>query len=63
MEDRISINIYNVNKNGIVKIGILVFLKCELKLSKGFTVFLAMGAILNKVVNNLLIDIIMAKAF
>ena len=26
IEDRASINIYNINKNGIIKIGILVFL-------------------------------------
>ena len=63
IEDRASINIHNINKNKIVKIGVLVFLKSKLKPSRGFTVFLAVRTVLSKIVNNLLVDIIVTKAF
>ena len=63
IEDRVSINIYNVNKNKIVKIRILVFLQYKLKPSRGFAVFLAVGTVLSEIVDNLLVDVIMARAF
>ena len=63
VENRTPINIYNINKNRIVEIGILVFLQCELKPSKRFAMFLVVGIVLSKIVNNLLIDIIIARAF
>ena len=63
IEDRASINIYNINKYKVVKIKILVFLWRELKLFKEFAIFLAVGAVLSKVANNLLVNIIIAKVF
>ena len=63
VENRTPINIYNIYKNRIVKIGILVFLQCEFKPSGRLAVFLVVGTVLSKVVNNLLINIIVARAF
>ena len=63
VENRTPVNIYNINKNGMVKIGILVFLQCELKLSRRFAMFLAVGIILSEIVNNLLVNVIVARAF
>ena len=63
IENRASINIYNINKYKVVKIKILVFLWRELKLFKEFAIFLAVGAVLSKVANNLLVNIIIAKVF
>ena len=63
IEDRASINIYNVNKYRVVKIKILVFLQYELEPFRGFTVFLTVGAVPSEVIVDLLVDIIIAKAF
>ena len=63
IKNRASVNIYNINKYGVVKIKILVFLQCELKPFKRFAVFLVIGVVLSEVVNNLLIGIIVARVF
>ena len=63
IEDRASVNIYNINKYKVVKIRILIFLQHELKLSRGFAVILAVGAVPSEVVDDLLIDIIIVKVF
>ena len=63
IEDRASVNIHNVNKYRVVKIKILVFLQRELKPSKGCTMFLTVRAVPSEVVNDLLINIIIARVF
>ena len=63
IKDKASINIYNINKYGVVEIKILVFLQYKLELSRGFTIFLAVGAVPSEVINNLLVNIIVVKAF
>ena len=63
IQDRASINIYNINKYRVVKIRILVFLQHKLKPSGGFTVFLVVEVVPSEVVNDLLINIIIARAF
>ena len=63
IEDGASVNIYNVNEYRVIKIRILVFLQRKLKPSKGFTIFLVVETVPSEVVNNLLINIIIARAF
>ena len=63
IKDRASVNIYNINKYKIVKIKNLIFLQYKLELSRGFAIFLAVKAVPSKAVNNLLINIIIAKTF
>ena len=62
MEDKASINIHNIDKYRVVKVGVLVFLQGELKLSRGLAMLLAVGVVLSKVINNLFINIIVARA-